>query len=171
VEGLKFFIGDKQYNGFEIVKLALDFGSQHKPQKITDMHSTIMLSVTHLRCKGVPVKVLLPSGDEMIGIPGDPADGIATKTDTKLLEAKVDEDEMIVLFGDGVYRVDPMYLSNECWDVQLFGNPGCFGCPDKNKVTCWGEDVIKNGHNTYGSTVPLAFRMGDRPKREKEVKK
>jgi len=171
MEGLKFFITGVEYTGFSIVKLAIDFGFKNKPHKVEDVHRTIIESVIYLRNKDVNVKVMLPSGDEMIGIPDKMQDDKVNVPDKNKIDINVDEDEMVVLFEDGIYRVDPLYLNDdECWDVQLFGNPGCTGCDRKNKVECFGQEVLATGHNIWGSLAPLAIRLGNREIRKKEGK-
>lgn len=157
--GLKYYIVEKEYSPAEVIRLASDFGSTIKPKSISRIHETIMESVRYLRTKNVPVKVMMPNGDELV------ITDVPKIEDVKQIEFKNDN-SMMVIFEDGVYEIDPAFLSEECWDVQLFGNPGCQKCEHKNKISCDGDFILKNGHNNIGNEIPLAKRIADRPRRE-----
>lgn len=171
MKGLKYSIAGKEYTPASLIRLANDFGGNIKPNSIARIHETLMNAVKYLREKGVWVKVLLDDGNELL-ITDSPKSSVKDKTkqnnkqDIKQIEFKPEEGCMVVLFDDGVYEINPAFLSDECWDVQLFGNPGCQRCEDKNKIMCDGQDVLKNGQNSMGNQIPLAKRIADRPRRE-----
>jgi len=46
-------------------------------------------------------------------------------------------------------------LSEECWEVQIWGQNHCKVCIYKNTKECGGKAIIKTGKNKLGYAVPL----------------
>jgi hypothetical protein len=166
-ENVKYFIGDAEMDGFNLFKLAKGFGWKGPDKTLVDQFGTnieafdsiTQASVDYLRTRDVRIKIVI-KGDSGVSVLQD---------ETKLLEAPKDFNDtsvITIIKDDGVFTVDTALLSEECWDIQIWGLPGCKGCGYKGKFECWGEDIMETKKNVLGNVPPLAIRIADRPKRE-----
>jgi hypothetical protein len=163
----KYFIGDKEYSGFELVKTALEFGWKGTDKGINgavQTDSAITNAVEYLKTtKQMTIRELWIHSSDPIK---PPEVHMIPKLPTPALMTPNDNSIMTVYYMDSAYSLDTKLLGEECWDLQIFGNSVCIQCSDRDKPEQCCGGVSLEGKNSLGNEIPIAKLTGKRLKRE-----
>jgi hypothetical protein len=154
-----YLVKSLEVSDFNLIQMAFNLGWKVPDTRLMGGKTIVQGAIEFLVSKNVSITV----------IPGT----IEAKQDIPLLpapSAKLEDNAMMKCYvDDTIYEFDSAMLGDECWEVQLFGNLGCKGCASKNKKDCDGEMVLSSGVNSLGNKIPIAVKIGDRPRREKKI--
>lgn len=163
---MNYFIGKFQFSQVEIIKLAFDFGWISPDKRVVDASVALLDAISFLGKKCVKITQSLNSPLTEKEIEKNTIE--INKVIPQPVSLNPSNDKSMICFVDNfIYEIDTNYIGLECWDVQMFGLSGCVGCPDKNKIACYGGVSLTSAYNSLGHKLPIAKKIGERPKREK----
>jgi hypothetical protein len=167
-----------KYSESAMLSMAIERGfSVNKDVKITSADQLTVMAIAFLRKNGYNIIECFSTAGaddlksevhELLPIPVEKEEN-EKSLEEEAYEQPLDPKVMIAYVQDGVYLINTEFLGEECWDIQAFGTLGCTGCPDKGKESCYGgvSEAGLDSKNSKGNMIPIAERIGVRPKRKK----